>query len=108
METCVGSVHRALLFGMKIRKRQTLPGLPRELSVFRQFVADRVSAVRDSIEHIDKDIIRGEVKEGYRCLTPKVHQIEIGSEVRLSYTDLSGWIKELHQVATQLALIPKK
>lgn len=66
LETCVGSAHRALTFAEQLRSCRLVtedghPLIPRarDLTVFSEDARQRIRSLRDAIEHVDEQIVRG-------------------------------------------------
>jgi len=114
-ETCVNSLYRALKFIERLRrqgiqKSDTTPLIPdpTTLSSLKDTVRQKVRAVRDAIEHTDKDIARKEIPEGQPISLAATNDgVEITGKDRcvkgISYADLATWLQQLHGLAKNLA-----
>ena len=101
-ESCVGSCVRAIEFGRRIRADRNGPGIiPKGLSVLSDAVFNRVNRMRNSIEHLEGDILKGTLGDGPICLAVRPKAIELGVD-RITFDELAEWITELHGIADQL------
>ncbi len=112
LESTVHSLHRAIMYLEQLRRfgfRQTdgspFVPKPRELEVLREDVKARVRDLRDSAEHLDKDIIEGKISIDADVA------IHLGWEgvhlagTRITYVELARWIQQLHSFALLLSLV---
>jgi hypothetical protein len=102
-ESCIGSCVRAIEFGRRIRADQNGPrSVPRGRQVLSDSVFTRLNRTRNSIEHLEGDILKGALRDGPLCLAVRHNAIELGED-RISFGELADWITELHGIADQLA-----
>ena len=102
-ESCIGSCVRAIEFGRRIRADRNGPRIiPRGLAVLSDAVFNRVNRMRNSIEHLEGDILAGTLGDHPICLAVRPKAIELGDD-RITFDELAAWIAELHGIADQLA-----
>jgi hypothetical protein len=102
LENCIVSMHRSLLFMQQIRRLGlvTHDGAPivirsKEWKVLR--AQDRLRKIRNSIQHLDGLILRGEEKIVF-AFRPGERGLEFES-AQLSYAELCQWLRELNQLS---------
>lgn len=78
--------------------------LPRRLKVLTGGVERRITKMRDSIQHLERDLITGCIIQGEPvCLKPSKNGIELGNQ-KISYTEIAVWVRELHDLAGNVVL----
>ena len=111
-ESCVQSLHRAILYLERLRRlgylradgRPFIPK-PRNLEVLSEGVKSQVRAMRDAAEHLDNDILDGSLPEG------ALVGIHLGWDkaalgiLQLNYADVARWIEQLHEFAALLSRV---
>jgi len=102
LENSIVSMHRALLFIQQIRRLAlvTHDGVPivirsKEWKVIR--AKDRLRKIRNSIQHLDGMILRGEEKIVF-AFRPGERGLEFES-AQLSYAEMVEWLVELNQLS---------
>lgn len=111
-ESFVQCLHRAMIYLDRLRARgyRTVDGgplvsRPRDLEALGPVATKTVRQFRDSLEHLDKDILSGQIPPqddvGPRLDT---HQASIGGFV-LSYEDSARWCEQIHAVAAPLSIV---
>ena len=103
METCVGSMKRALLFANAIADRNGQLVSPNH-PLLASDAFPRLKKIRNAIEHMDERIADGKAGPGTSApmaLLVKSDNIELSGE-EISYQDLSQWLTQLHQIAEDL------
>jgi hypothetical protein len=106
LENCIVSMHRALLFMQQIRRLGLLThdGVPivirsKEWKVL--YAQDRLRKIRNSIQHLDGLILKGEEKIVF-AVRPGEHGLEL-EDALLSYSELCQWLVELNQLSKMLS-----
>jgi hypothetical protein len=106
LENCIVSMHRSLLFMQQIRRLGLLThdGIPivirsREWNVLR--AQDRLRKIRNSIQHLDGMILRGEEKIVF-AFRPGERGLEFEG-AQLSYAELVDWLVELNQLSKTIS-----
>jgi hypothetical protein len=112
IESCIQSLHRAILYldklrGLGFRQADGSPFVPkpRELTVLRHPIKDRVRDFRDVCEHLDNDIICGNIWSGEDAA---VHLGWDGVDLagkKISYVELAKWLEQLHRFALLLSRV---
>jgi len=111
-ESCVQSLHRGIVYlerlrSLGCRRSDGEPFIPRprDLEVLRDSVKTQVRDMRDAVEHLDKDILDGNLSES---ATVGIHlQFEkatLGS-LQLRYAEVARWIEQLHEFAALLSRV---
>jgi hypothetical protein len=109
-ENCIHNVHRAILylerlrrFGFRKRDGSVFIPRPRDLEVLSETARQAVRNLRDSIEHLDQDIVEGRIPHADPvALHAGRTSIRLqGNEV--SYEDLARWITQLHGFASLMS-----
>ena len=99
LETCITTLQRTIEFARKIRKTSKAPVLPRKVNVLSDDTGNRIKKIRNAIEHMDKDIIQGKLKENDSiALVAKSDALELSGE-EIYYNELANWLRELHSLA---------
>jgi hypothetical protein len=112
IESSVHSLHRAIMYLEQLRRLgfrradgSSFIPKPRELEVSREDVKARVRGLRDSAEHLDKDIIEGKISVDADVA------IHLGWEgihlaaTTITYVELARWIQQLHSFALLLSRV---
>lgn len=102
LENCIVSIHRSLLFMQQIRRLGLLThdGVPivirvKEWRVLR--AQDRLRKIRNSIQHLDGMILRGEERIVF-AIRPAQRGLELANS-DLGYSELCEWLVELNQLS---------
>jgi len=103
LETCVGTMVRAVDFGRAVR---SVPSdrpnpLPERPAIFRDTTP--INDARNAIEHLYDDLRRDPLAEGALIMPAAT---EDGFDVRgtlLRFDDLAKWLSELHALACRVA-----
>ena len=122
-ESCLSNMHRATLCMVAIRKRTDMPPelqkfFPIRPSFTTDRIADRIRAVRAAIQHIDGDILNGNIaindyfvisahgpvtpvpgEPGQTLLT--VDRLKMGTH-EIMFADLCAWLTEMAQCAEKI------
>src|SRR5262245_38090720 len=107
-ESCLDSINRSIKFMKALRADAQLPDhlktlLPRTSCLLRGDVESEIVAIRNAIQHLEDDIIKGDLKEGSPfVLMPTNEGLTLGNRT-ISFTGLAAWIRELHSMASALA-----
>ena len=106
-EACISNVKRALNHLKVIRSQKDFPpdlknGLPRTLKVLRGNVENKITNIRNAIQHLERDIENLNVtQDDPICLILESDQLLLGG-YSISYQELSEWLKEFHKCATTI------
>jgi hypothetical protein len=106
-EDCLSNVKRALNHLKVIRSNKDFPlelkeKLPRQLKVLRGDAEKKITNIRDGIQHLEKDVENLNVKQGNPiCLMLEFERLMLG-DYSISYQEISEWLRELHQCATNI------
>ncbi len=125
-EDCINSMHRVVLCMKRIRGLKEVPTdlkrlFPVEPNFATEAVAMRLRKIRDTIQHMDKDVIKGEIPEGTPFMliatgreTPVldpnqpsqtlkvIDRLVIGNQ-ELLFVDLVKWLHEMGQCAEAIS-----
>lgn len=104
-ETCINSIRRGLQYVDRMAGHPQSIDINRTLRRFLKSYGSNIISVRNSIEHIDKDILSGETPRGIPralIITRDGQGLEIASH-RLSFTEVSAILRKLHSLATDLS-----
>jgi len=104
-ETCINSIRRCLRYVDKMPRHPCSPAIDRTLRRLLRSYESTITPLRDSIEHMDDYILSGETPLGIPhslTITPDAKFLEIASN-RLSFTDISAILRQLHRLATELS-----
>jgi hypothetical protein len=112
LETCLQSLHRAILYLIRLRRlgfRQAdgkpFVPRPRDLEILSKSVRSRVQQIRDASEHLDKDIINGQIPEDAEVAIHLGWQSVKLGDTEIRYEEISGWLGQLHHFAVLLSKI---
>jgi len=103
-ESCVSGAVRAIDFARRIRKDKNGPGIvPKGVAVLSDAVYKSVNDMRNSVEHLDGDILDGTLSGGVPiCLVVRPKAIELAG-AQITFAELADWITQLHAIADKLA-----
>ncbi len=107
-EICVDAVKRSVNHLKKIRGHPNVPQsmkdlLPRNLTVLTGQVEKQITDMRDAIQHLEKDILKGQIVAGQPlCVMPEEDGLALGGH-KIHFHDLARWLRELHERAEALA-----
>ena len=103
-ESCVSGMVRAIDFARRIRKDQNGPRvIPNKSTVLSDAVYKPINTIRNSIEHLDQDILEGTLSGGVPiCLVVRPSAIEL-SGTQITFAELADWITQLHAISNTLA-----
>lgn len=107
-ETCITSIKRAIEHLKALRgyyeAPQTLKDiLPRGITVLSGKVEKQISGMRHAVHHLDEHIKDRKISQGQPfAMFMARNALELG-EHSILYSDLSSWLRELHQLSTKLA-----
>jgi hypothetical protein len=106
LENCIVSMHRSLLFMQQIRRLGLVShdGVPivirsRDWNILR--AQDRLRKIRNSIQHLDAMILKGEEKIVF-AFRPGESGLEFEG-AQLSYAELVEWLVELNQLSKTIS-----
>jgi hypothetical protein len=112
LESCIQSTHRAISYldqlrRLGFRKPDGTPFVPRprDLEVLGAPVRTQIRRVRDAIEHLDEDIIRGAIPEDDDVGIRLSFEAATLAGFQILYVDLAKWIKALHRFALPLSRV---
>jgi hypothetical protein len=101
LEDSITATHRALSYAEALRRRKGERPIAAE-EMPRPFLQRQLRDMRNKIEHIDADLLRGRVPENAAIqLFPHEEFVEL-DHLRLAYGDLAGVIERLHSLAVRL------
>ncbi len=105
METCINSAKRAFRFLEKLSARPNSVQVGRTLRRLLQGWETSLTPVRDAIEHIDRDVVRGEgINPGdahLLAMSKDGAHLELAHH-RLSLNDLAKAMRGLHRAGVEL------
>jgi len=103
LENCITSMKRSLRFAEALFRSNADIPRPKCLSVFSSHAEKTVTVLRDAIEHMDKRIIKNELRPE-DALTPYLNGslLELAGS-RVSITELAGWLRQLHNFGVALS-----
>lgn len=110
LETCVNSIKRAISFLERLKR--CLRDLPVERMTRKLIEShfNNIRNVRDTVEHIDEHILKGEVKKGdplVLAIPDDEKSIQISNH-KIRFDQLASVIRNLHTIAENLAKYPRK
>ena len=107
IETCIGTLKRAIRALDRIRRDQQSPEIPKHLPVLSGQTPERITEVRDAMEHMDERILNGQLPTiEALCLLTDDGLDFCGT--RVSFTELASWVKQLHSLSESLASYVEK
>jgi hypothetical protein len=104
-ETCVGSMHRAVRFGQRLRRmRSVAPApVPQKPSVLSSTVERRLATIRNGVEHLDEDVLSPDRPLPQPAfLRVATRDVSLRGET-ITFEELAKWLRELHDVAAAVA-----
>jgi hypothetical protein len=103
MENCLYSLARAIRFAGAMADHPEMATHVSSLSVLQKGVRTRIEKIRNSIEHMDERVRNMKIKVGdLSALWLGEDHLELES-TRINYSELAGWLTELHALAEELA-----
>ena len=106
-EVCIDALKRAINHLKAMRGNSNVPPdlkdlLRRDIRLISGKVEGKVTGMRDAIQHLERDIIKGEVTEGQSfALQPTRDDLQLGS-FKIGYDELAEWITEAHTLSGKL------
>jgi hypothetical protein len=103
-ETCINSTKRAMRFIDKLATRQAGPEVERLTRRLLQHHEALITSIRDSLEHMDDIVQKGELNQGEPHalhISPDCEFLEIAS-YQLSCASLAGLLRRLRGRASEL------
>ena len=102
LENCIVSIHRSLLFVRQIRKLRLVthdnnPIVIRSRNWKVIQAQDRLRKVRNSIQHLDAVILKGEERIVF-AIRPGERTIEL-ADTDITYSELCEWVVEINQLS---------
>jgi len=99
-ESCITTMKRAIVFARRMRRHKNGP----QIGKYEVLASSgkKIVDLRDAIEHLDEDILKGNIPQGSSILL-KVNSDSLelaGNEI--FFSDLAKWIRELHKIASEL------
>ena len=111
-ETCLHALHRAIIYldrlrRLGIRRADGTPFVPRpsDLEVLNERIRTRVRDMRDACEHLDEDIIKGQIPKDAEVAIHLGWECAKLDDKEIFYTEISRWIIQLHQFALPLSIV---
>ncbi len=129
-ESCINSMHRAILCAKKIRGSKHVPGdikalITQKPAFLANKVAFRLRKIRDMIQHMDEMVLKGKIEMGtsfsLRTDGPEIpiedhdqpnqtlktiDRLTLGDQTILM-SELTLWLNEMRQVADQISAYEK-
>ncbi len=113
-EISIDKTHRAIkhlqkLKGLKDPSLQPFRSLiPKQMPILSTSATKQVRDMRDAIQHLYEDIVSGKIIQGQSLmLDPKQEQLELG-QFHILYSDLAMWLRNLHELSSDLAKFREK
>jgi hypothetical protein len=103
-ENCLNAINRALKLLSRMHKETMLAGLPRVIGRSLQAWSRSVPDVRDTFEHVDERIQKGEIAEGQPVMLwigESGDRAVIGSDEVL-FIDVARTLRRLHEIGVLL------
>jgi hypothetical protein len=108
MENCFGSLERALRLARRLAEHEETATAVSGFSILEPAVRKRISKIRNTMEHIDERVIQQQIKEGdLTMLFLSEDAVELQHE-RIEYSELVAWLRELHDLSTNMATFVAK
>jgi hypothetical protein len=111
-ESCIQALHRGINFLDRLRglgyaqgDGNPLVAKPRDLEILRDAVRSRIRTFRDSIEHIERDIIAQTVPLDRPVDVHLGWERATVNDATIEYSEVVRWCTQLHQVALPLAVV---
>jgi hypothetical protein len=108
MENCFGSLERALRLARRLAEHEETATAVSGFGILEPAVRKRNSKIRNTMEHIDERVIQQQIKEGdLTMLFLSEDAVELQHE-RIEYSELVAWLRELHDLSTNMATFGAK
>ncbi|MDI6695746.1 MAG: hypothetical protein QME21_11925 [Anaerolineales bacterium] len=104
-ENCISTLKRAINYLKAIRSHPNMQAkelLPRKISVLHGDIEGRITKMRNAIQHLEGQVRKGNIVEGSPVFLMLEQDCIILGEYTIKYSELSGWISELHSYAKNL------
>jgi hypothetical protein len=104
-ETSIHSVKRAHRFFVRLRAHPDGPAIERVAGKLLDKYGQQITDIRDTVEHIDERVERGELADGSPIalfMSKDGERLEIG-DLSMSLMDLANALRRLHAFAVALA-----
>jgi hypothetical protein len=108
LEVCITTLHRGVLLFNTLRRRNTISSEPlwsisRETRGLDEAAKKRLRAMRNSIQHIEEDIINDRISSDQSIMPyPESESFTLG-EHTVAYEELVKWLGILHNIAVLLS-----
>jgi hypothetical protein len=107
MEPCLNAVARAVRFVDALRSSRGGPRIPKNLSCLSSSAKGRIQGIRDAVEHMEERVLTDRIVSGEPvALVLEDGHVELATE-RISFVELSTWLKQLNNLAVTLASTPE-
>lgn len=109
MEACINAVRRLFKLLQRIKLEKESPAIPIELRRLVETKNRGVADIRNAVEHIDKDIQKGEITLGEPIMLTVSNKEDgvVISKYELKFEELATVIKKMHEIALYLLAIKK-
>lgn len=109
IETCINAVSRLLKLLNRIKSEKASSSFPRELRKLVETHSKSVRDVRDTVEHMDELIHKGEIAPGKPIMLTCSQEGDriLVSDCELNFTDLAMVLEKMHEIAQHILTIKK-
>jgi len=109
IETCINAVSRLLKLLNRIKSEKASSSFPRELRKLVETHSKSVRDVRDTVEHMDELIHKGEIALGKPIMLTCSQEGDriLVSDCELNFTDLAMVLEKMHEIAQHILTIKK-
>lgn len=111
-ESCVQALHKAICYTDRLRGMgyrspdgEPLVHKPRDFEVLRPASTKQVRDFRDNLEHLDADIIKGELSVSSDVGPSLRFDHAVLKRTALKYSDIVLWSMQLHTIAATLSVV---
>jgi hypothetical protein len=109
IETCINATARLYKLLERIKSEKEAPAFPRELRELVETKNESIRYIRDSVEHMDKDIQKGEVEPGKPIMLTVSENDEsiIIANHEIKFEELAMVLEKMHGIAQYILEIKK-
>ncbi len=109
IETCINALSRLFKLLERIKSEKDSPKFPRELRRLIETKSESVADVRNSVEHIDEQIQKGEIAPG-KPIMLTINKNSDGiliSSFEIKFAELAMVLEKMHEIALYILTIKK-
>ncbi len=104
IETCINALSRLFRILNRIKSEQTSPAFPRQLRKLAEATNEKISYLRNAVEHMDERIQRDEIAAGRPIMldASKDGDYLVASKHKISFSELATSLTAMHEIALYL------